>query len=181
MTLGFKTKTDDGKPTLFPEKVLLCLMSEVLIKIVDWNDIMKDSPYGQMAVGTYAPKLHSIREDIRWKPGVMIDFYTGVRTNNAYRFAPRVSVVSVQKIEIIPEPPKPHSLDHPRIYLKKIDKKTGKEALLCFSVRIDNRYQWENEIKKLAKNDGFDTVDEFFEWFGAGYKGRIIHWTSLKY
>lgn len=170
MTLGFKIKMDDGKPTLFPEKVLQCLMQEVWIKIVDWHEIMKDSPYGQMAVGTFKPKRHSMREDIhnKWKPGVIIDFFTGVRTKQAYRFAPRVLVNSIQTVEF---------------------ERTEWTTRLCyeledgriFQVRVDGRLLTRSKIKQLAINDGFETVEDFFEWFKAGWKGKIIHWTNLKY
>ena len=170
MILGFKTKTDEGKPTLFPEKVLQCLMSQVWSKVVDWHEIMKDSPYGQMAVGTFTPKLHSMREDIhdRWKAGRMIDFFTGVRTKQAYRFAPRVPVVSVQKVEI-----------EPTEWTTRLcyELKDGR----IFQVRVDGRLLTRGKIKQLAINDGFETVDEFFQWFDHGWKGKIIHWTSLKY
>lgn len=171
MTLGFKTKTDDGKPTLFPEKVLDGLMRNNWIKVVDWWEIMKDSPYGQMAVGTFTPKLHSMREDIhdRWKPGMMIDFYTGVRTKSAYRFAPRVPVVSVQKVKILE-------------YLM-VDSKTCYQLPdgRVFVVEVDGKRLTRAKIKALAINDGFETVEAFFEWFGAGWKGKIIHWTKLRY
>jgi hypothetical protein len=171
MILGFKTKTDDGKPTLFPEKVLQCLMSQVWIKVTDWHEIMKDSPYGQMAVGTYTPKLHTMREDIhdKWKPGVMIDFYTGVRTKNAYRFAPRVPVVSVQKVEIL------------EFISAASETCIALHDGRVFVVEVDGKRLTRGKIKQLAINDGFETVDEFFAWFQAGWKGRIIHWTSLKY
>jgi hypothetical protein len=171
MILGFKTKTDDGKPTLFPEKVLQCLMSQVWIKVVDWHEIMKDSPYGQMAVGTFTPKLHSMREGIhdRWKPGVMIDFYTGVRTKKAYRFAPRVPVVSVQKVEI-------KQVDVLEIGFGYLD--TDGRVL---TVEVDGKILSVNKIRKLSYNDGFMSLHEFFGWFQDGWKGKIIHWTNLRY
>ena len=36
-------------------------------------------------------------------------------------------------------------------------------------------------IKILAKNDGFDSVDDFFKWFDKDFNGKIIHWTNKKY
>lgn len=36
-------------------------------------------------------------------------------------------------------------------------------------------------VEVLAKNDGFSGVKEFFEWFSEDFKGKIIHWTDLKY
>lgn len=36
-------------------------------------------------------------------------------------------------------------------------------------------------LNMLAKNDGFDSVEDFFNWFNKDYKGKIIHWTELRY
>lgn len=36
-------------------------------------------------------------------------------------------------------------------------------------------------VGMLARNDGFDSVDEFFEWFSEDFDGWIIHWTELRY
>lgn len=185
MILGFKTKTDDGKPTLFPEKVLQCLMSEVWISIVAWNEIMKDSPYGQMAVGTFKPKLHSMREDIhdRWKPGVMIDFFTGVRTKQAYRFAPRVKVVSVQKVEIKRVDDMRFENEDKTVYRVDVYSPVLKETfVMAFQVLVDGKALVRSKIKALAINDGFETAEDFFSWFkNNGWKGKIIHWTNLRY
>lgn len=36
-------------------------------------------------------------------------------------------------------------------------------------------------IHTLALNDGFDSVEDFFEYFNEDFTGKIIHWTDLKY
>jgi hypothetical protein len=36
-------------------------------------------------------------------------------------------------------------------------------------------------VEVLARNDGFATVKDFFEWFSEDYTGKIIHWTELRY
>jgi len=36
-------------------------------------------------------------------------------------------------------------------------------------------------INHLAKNDGFEGIEDFFKWFNEDFKGKIIHWTNYKY
>ena len=36
-------------------------------------------------------------------------------------------------------------------------------------------------MKDLARNDGFDSIQAFFEWFKEDFEGKIIHWTDLRY
>jgi hypothetical protein len=103
-------------------------------------------------------KIHSIRTDEknRWKPLILIHFATGVRTKNYNQFK-LDTCKSVQTIEII--------------YYKNYFP----------IVKIDNRKLKFNEIIILAKNDGFNSLSDFFEWFNSDYKGKIIHWTDFKY
>lgn len=104
-------------------------------------------------------KIHTIREDKhnRWKKHNTIHFATGVRTKNYNCFNEDICY-SVQTIEIN------------RTYFK------GAEIVI-----VDNRILEDSEILRLAKNDGFKTKNDFFEWFNTDFKGKIIHWTNLKY
>lgn len=34
---------------------------------------------------------------------------------------------------------------------------------------------------KLAINDGFESIDDFFNYFNEDTTGKIIHWTDLEY
>ena len=36
-------------------------------------------------------------------------------------------------------------------------------------------------LRELAKNDGFESVEDFFAYFNKDFKGKIIHWTDLQY
>ena len=36
-------------------------------------------------------------------------------------------------------------------------------------------------IKLLTKNDGFESVESFFEYFNENFRGKIIHWTEFTY
>ena len=36
-------------------------------------------------------------------------------------------------------------------------------------------------MEKPAKNDGFDSVEDFFKWFHSDFQGKIVHWTDFRY
>lgn len=49
-------------------------------------------------------------------------------------------------------------------------------------VFVDGRKMEYREIVELAKNDGFDDVNNFISFFGLGrYEGKLIHWTNKRY
>jgi len=98
-------------------------------------------------------KIHTIREDKgkRWTIGKKIHFATGVRTKN-YNCFKEGECIGLQKIIISP-------------------------AYIEVSGRILNY----KEIKRLAINDGFNSVKDFLEWFDGHFTGIIIHWTDLLY
>lgn len=165
MILSFSTKFPNGKPTRFIEKiwdglinnnlVTVCEFTKFLNNYVDrFNDVW-DSTDGSF----YNPKLHTIRKDEhnRWKPGMKIHFVINNRSKNFFQFAPVVECKSVQKIEIF--------------------KRDG----LRF-IRIDGRFINSNQVaEEIAINDGFDSVDDLFNWFNKDFTGKIIHWTDLRY
>ncbi len=107
-------------------------------------------------------KKHTIREDKpnRWKVGNKIHFATGVRTKNYECFKEGVCV-SVQEIEIT--------------------RPVWSEYLNDTIVRIDGIALTEKEQQQLAWNDGFTNLIDFWLWFKGDFKGKIIHWTDLKY
>lgn len=109
------------------------------------------------------PKIHTIREDKndRWQVGKKIDFFINCRQKDMFRFAPVLPVVSVQKVEIV------------------YDKIFGKN--LFPDVLIDNVRLHPMKLDELARNDGFDTIEDFFAYFNEDFTGKIIHWTDLRY
>ena len=109
---------------------------------------------------TEGTKIHTIREDKhnRWKPGQIIHGATGVRTKNYNQFFEDVCQ-SVQTIEI----------------------KWKDDYLNNVKVIIDGRELNLDEKVKIAKNDGFKNLFDFFLWFDENFKGKIIHWTNFKY
>ena len=83
-----------------------------------------------------------------------------------FRFAPRIPVVSIQEIEII------YYTDRETL----IKDLPPKKAVVVGNSRLN-----QIEIEQLAQNDGFDTIEDFFAYFNDDFKGKIIHWTNLKY
>lgn len=100
-------------------------------------------------------KIHTLREDKknRWSRYHIIHFATGVRTKDYHCFLTR-HCVSVQNITIEP--------------IEKV-------------VYVDGKWLSDKGIQALVKNDGFDSIQEFWQWFDKPFEGKIIHWTSLKY
>jgi hypothetical protein len=105
-------------------------------------------------------KKHTIREDKKERHGggATLHLATGVRTKS-YRCLKKVLCTSVQKIEII--------------YVNGIYNDVF--------VYLDGRELSYDEVTKMAKNDGFNSQDSFFEWFNKDFSGKIIHWTKLRY
>lgn len=102
-------------------------------------------------------KVTTIRVDKhnRWKVGRKIHFATGVRTSNHHHFA-EGECTKVEEIEIV----------------KLQD---WKSYSLSFRVRVDGEVLSTKRIEELAKNDGFDSVADFFKWFNKDFQGKIIH------
>ncbi len=184
MILPFSTQIK-GEPTFFPEKIISALLKiyeetgyrkleEIFNFIYDFGE---KQGYNSDSIVLHCienskPKFHTIREDKneRWKPGVMIDFFINARQKNMFRFAPRIPVFSVQKIEI-------------KYSLFNIDN----EKKLLPAVWIDDELFYDYmaiyqlQMEHLAINDGFESLDDFFAYFDKDFKGKIIHWTDLKY
>jgi len=36
-------------------------------------------------------------------------------------------------------------------------------------------------MERLSKNDGFETMEDFWTFFNEPYQGMIIHWTDTRY
>lgn len=109
-------------------------------------------------------KIHTIREDAprRWGKGKVIHFATGVRTKQ-YECFMQGWCTGVQEIFMTYE--------------------RGLE------ISIGDRFIYRQEQEMLAKNDGFDSYEEFVDWFHKVimaspklcFSGVIIHWTNHRY
>lgn len=103
----------------------------------------------------HKPKRHTIREDKhgRWKQGRMIQACYGVRTKQFEKFA-EMPCLGIQTIEIS--------------YIM------GRFQALY----VDGKKLTHLQIRELAINDGFESMEDFFLWFNESFKGKIIHWTN---
>lgn len=165
MTLSFSTKIN-GKPNFFIEKIYSGLESIYPVN-QDYHDyIMRHNmKFGKdwdklesKILPNYQAKIHTIRRDKsnRWKEGINIHFVINNRTKDRFQFAPIFKVTKIQKIEIY--------------------------HVGCFAqVKIDNKVLPADKHLQLAINDGFKSVEYFFEFFNSDFVGKIIHWTNHKY
>ncbi|MDI5894381.1 hypothetical protein [Flavobacterium algoritolerans] len=175
MILPFSTQLN-GKPTYFIEKIwegLLRTVKDDVQYIAYLNahekqcgkhwDYLPDE-HERMT----NPKLHTIREDKndRWKPRTKIDFFINCRQKNMFRFAPILPVVSVQKVEI---------------FYKGLFSAVAIDNVLFYTDADFKLGKSTAGMLQLAQNDGFDTIEDFFAYFNEDFKGKIIHWTDLRY
>ena len=167
MILPFSTQIN-GKPTNFVSKIWAGIENKFTEFGHKGNRFNPPKEYyscadkGLISFKRSKPKYHTIREDLkdRWHKDVMIDFYINCRQKNMFQFAPRLPCVSTQKIEI-----------YHRVFAKN----------LYPEVLIDNVRLNPMKLYDLAQNDGFETIEDFFEYFNKDYQGKIIHWTDLRY
>lgn len=125
-------------------------------------------------------KKHTLRDDIhgRWKPGMMIQHAYGVRTSN-YRCFAKGHCMSTQILEI--------KWVHWRIAvtnsheIKQFESIPNQERLIVFILYVDGRQLNGSEINDIARNDGFDSTEDFFRWFNEPCTKKIIHFTDLRY
>ncbi|MCS4164428.1 hypothetical protein [Sphingobacterium sp. BIGb0116] len=187
MTLGFmqnwpKSMAMQDDKTYFIAKIRLGLIQNKLLDFPHAVIFMYKyhDKFGKAIdrLGNEKPKIHTIRHDEseRWKPGMDIHFVINSRTKDRFQFAPVVKCTSVQTIEII-------DASHlPRVDGIVLEFPHGIEIFyLAYEVKIDGRFLNEQEIRELAINDGFESEYEFFKYFNKDFKGRLIHWTNLRY
>lgn len=182
MTLGFSTQMF-GEPNHFPEKILSGMLKS--LENEENNNLLEVPEYiysygekvGYSSADTVLqvidnaiPKLHTMREDPhnRWKAGMDIHMVINNRTKNRFQFAPTIKCVSTQEVIIS--------------YRDFLD---GKYHVAGWFVSpriiIDGRTILEHEVEELAINDGFESVNDFFEYFSSSCTRKLIHWTDLRY
>ena len=172
MILPFSTKMN-GKPTYFVERIHKCFSLKEIYMIAGLDpSIHYPKDYNFLAKDKLPAKLHTMREDEkdRWKAGNKIDYFINCRQKDMFRFAPVLPVVSTQKVEIK--------------WFQLFEKKMVKvyiDTLIFGWVKFDDQMYITGDILQLANNDGFDTIEDFFAYFNEDFKGKIIHWTDLRY
>ncbi|MDQ8012022.1 MAG: hypothetical protein REI96_06220 [Flavobacterium nitrogenifigens] len=173
MILGFSTQIN-GKPTFFVEKIHKSFrIKEVNMQAGIDPKLHYPEGYNFLAKDKSLPKVHTIRTDLndRWKKGNKIDFFVNVRKKDMFRFAPVLHVVSIQNIEILWYRENCNAFPDHRYTYNKRNVRIYVDGL---ALKID-------QIEILSQNDGFSNLEDFFEYFNTDFKGKIIHWTDLKY
>jgi hypothetical protein len=180
MILPFSTEMN-GKPTYFVEKILASLIAYA--KSVDNHlllaDIMRfayryceffkvDYKRFLETIKEVNPKDHTMREDSkeRWNDYCLIHFFINARTKLMFLFAPVLRVKSTQKVQIL---------------YKGLFVAVAIDGFLFYSSSDNSLGQGSLVMLQLAKNDGFDTIEDFFAYFNKDFTGKIIHWTDLRY
>lgn len=172
MILPFSTQLN-GKPTYFVEKIWRSLFP-IMLPPQDWLPLIIECEKRQLipkggcakeCLQDVKPKFHTIRDDVngRWHKGRMIDFFINCRQKDMFRFAPRIPVVSTQEVFMT------YAFND------------------VIEIIVDDVYL--NDTLAFAQNDGFDNWEDFFNFFypkikanpDLFYKGKIIHWTELRY
>ena len=167
MILGFSTQINN-RPTYFVEKIQTALRLPYFKDSVGFHEGFVPPNFNFYVKSKCKPKLHTIREDKtdRWHAGTKIDFFINVRKKDMFRFAPVMPVVSTQKVEIL---------------YKGLFKAVIIDNDLFYTDCDNNLGEGKKRMLELAQNDGFDSMEDFFEYFNEDFKGKIIHWTDLKY
>lgn len=157
-----------GEPTMFTDKIWAGFIQGKNAN--QYGEVLYEWGKDVGVLSRLTPKIHTIRRDSknRWKSGNKIHFYINNRTKNAFQFAPVVECVSVQEIEIKWIIPNGYEISRPIVWIDG-------------QLFLDEYDEIDRGIDQLAKNDGFDSVEDFFTWFNEDFSGKIIHWTNLKY
>lgn len=175
-----------GQPNYFPEKIIAgldlsipkkCTLNDLLAEVTNPTDVEFIAGATNPHYG-HAPKLHTIRQDRhnRWKTGMKIHPVINHRSKDQFQFAPEFPCSGVQSIKI-----KYYKSANPWMYfdISVWDENTNKGRGVIVSV--DNKILSSSEVWKLAINDGFESLEQFFAYFNEDFEGKIIHWTDLRY
>jgi len=109
---------------------------------------------GLVASGQKRQTIRAFRKDKRDpRPGDRLYLYEGLRTKSCRKIGEYVCK-SVKSIEIIGDP---------------FGKGLGE-------VRLNMERLSEARVKSLAKADGFESVNDFFIFFGLKFAGVLIKW-----
>ena len=163
MILAFMTKWPKqmgplaGKPTNFVEKIWKSFpnqpLTEELVNVV-YSGNFEFNVYNRVK-----PKKHTIRYDWR-RINMPIHYYINSRKPDMMKFFPEKPCVFIQDIVIKHTDNQGVRLVTPEVYIHGV----------MFT-----------DVERLATNDGFDNVEDFFMYFNSNFTGKIIHWTNLKY
>lgn len=167
MQLSFSLELN-GKKTFFVEKILSGLHGIPEFKGFNLsNKYSHDLDYLETCIS----KIHTIRADYshKWKKGMKIHFVINARTKNRFQFADIQTVKDIQEVWISPS-------NKQFMVWSKDFPNAGDTCITGYWKKLT-----EEQIEVLSKNDGFDSIEDFWNYFNEEFFGKIIHWTNLIY
>lgn len=170
MTLGFSTHWGPemgelaGMPTYFVDKITVSLdLSIDQFEYYKFEYTKKTGKELYTFPGVLiSPKPHTIRRGHRWKKGDKIHMVIHNRTKRRFQFAPVVECTGVQNIEI-----------------KHIS--FGENGNTFRQIYVNEHPIDQEGEEIISKNDGFPSIESFFNFFNEDFEGQIIHWTDIRY
>lgn len=156
-----------GQPTYFVEKICNAIYGGLDIYIEYWKNIYSEGSFNnevrakiEMGMDIFQPKLHTIRAGKKVKDGDTLTLY--VWSEKPYR-SPQIVVMDKLPVYQTHD----FSIDADGSYFIN-----GKQTSI-------------ETFKKLALNDGFDSLDDLECWFNIGkgqtFDGQIICWSKVDY
>lgn len=126
-------------------------------------------------------KKHTIRKDAhnRWEAENIIHFSTGFNKDDQFLkgICTGIQWITIERWSI------PDRLPLEKQYYCE---KRNKYYSIDVSEGMPLNYLTEKEMEELAVNDGFDNLEQFFDWFDEyievnGWRGKLIHWSDIRY
>lgn len=187
MTLSFTEKINN-KPNYFVEKIWHGLILNRIFGL-QYYDAYQGTHYAKFGrkweknnenlKTRVHPKVTTIREDKgnRWKVGMAIHPVINNRSENRYQFAPTFRCLGLQAIEIKMSPCDLNGVNA---------SETKTEMYIDGRLMFSNYWYFQDpdagfKMLEFVRNDGFESVPAFLKYFNKPFKGKIIHWTNLKY
>jgi len=173
MKLAFMLKFPTWEHTYFIEKLWAMKLREDLNNRYSFDAYVNNASKCKIWISpfAYAPKIHTIRgQSDRFKIGQIVQpfvwTYKPYKSNpdptipSQFNFMPPLKIVSKQRFDLVMNLP---NQDRPFVY-------------------IDNKRFDPDEVKQLSINDGFNSVEHFFQYFNKPVENmEIRHFTNLKY
>lgn len=176
MILGFKEFFDAKKtqPTWFREKIL----AGVGIVTINGDHIKSNGP---IVEDGFKPKLHTLRLDPhdRWKAGMSIQMvYRGPKYSIKDHFNKAIpeleKCISTQTIKI-------EWLTYHAVPAEIFGLKGGSTRIPRVVIDGETYPSACTQVKQLAMNDGFDSLEDFYDYFNKDFTGKILHFSDMHY
>lgn len=167
MTLGFSLKID-GQPMHFMEKILNGHFKDFEVDHTIAATIHHPD-FDTKLIGSIHPKIHTIRVDKkgRWRVGMPIQMVIHNRTKKRFQFAPTVPVTKIQSFDVMTQYDFGQTIANVRVDGLRIGIAIWENCKLVHC---------SEKLELFIKNDGFQDVNSFFEYFSEDFSGTIIHW-----